>query len=246
MVTSVSSATLAACGVVPAPPSNEAVGSPPSVVTSHGPTPVPAATSTRTPERLVLGFTRTEQAALRVRNVTCQIGLSTGTGVAIGPNLLVTNRHVVEGAKELQLERFDGRKVVAAAAAVIYFADLAILQTEDVLPVVSPLASRDPPVGTRVTVVGYPYGGPMVTTSGSVLGYQVDPMVGGTRVMVNDASIRPGSSGSAVYDESDAVVGIAYAGSVPDGPYLAVPVSALLAIARDPSKLRPLGTCRPG
>jgi S1-C subfamily serine protease len=47
--------------------------------------------------------------------------VATGSGFAVGPRRrLVTNRHVVEGAEELQLDTWDGRSVSVAVHRVAF------------------------------------------------------------------------------------------------------------------------------
>jgi S1-C subfamily serine protease len=78
---------------------------------------------------------------MRVRNRGCD-SVATGSGFAVGPRRLVTNRHVVEGAEELQLDTWDGRSV---SVAVLH--DLALIQTLEPMPRVARLAAQDPEPG---------------------------------------------------------------------------------------------------
>ena len=105
---------------------------------------------------------------MRVRNRSCD-GVATGSGFAVGPRRLVTNRHVVEGAEELQLDTWDGRSVSVAVHRVAYLHDLALIATLEPLPRVALLAADDPEPGARVTAVGFPLGGPLTQTRGKVV-----------------------------------------------------------------------------
>jgi S1-C subfamily serine protease len=102
---------------------------------------------------------RAAEVTMRVRNRSCD-GVATGSGFAVGPRRLVTNRHVVEGAEELQLDTWDGRSVSVAVHRVAYLHDLALIATLEPLPRVALLAADDPEPGARVTAVGFPLGGP--------------------------------------------------------------------------------------
>ena len=112
---------------------------------------------------------RAAEVTMRVRNRSCD-GVATGSGFAVGPRRLVTNRHVVEGAEELQLDTWDGRSVSVAVHRVAYLHDLALIETLEPLPRVALLAADDPEPGARVAAVGFPLGGPLLDHAGQVVG----------------------------------------------------------------------------
>ena len=112
---------------------------------------------------------RAAEVTMRVRNRSCD-GVATGSGFAVGPRRLVTNRHVVEGAEELQLDTWDGRSVSVAVHRVAYLHDLALIETLEPLPRVALLAADDPEPRARVTAVGFPLGGPLLDHAGQVVG----------------------------------------------------------------------------
>ncbi|HSK26000.1 MAG TPA: serine protease [Jiangellales bacterium] len=173
------------------------------------------------------GFRTTERVAVRIRNVGCG-GVGTGSGFAVGENVLVTNRHVVAGAETLQLSTYDGQDLLVETSGSAVVADLALVRTRDALPAAVTLAEADPEVGEDVEIVGYPGGGRLTSSKGRVLGYQDDPLgANAGRVMVTDAEAQPGSSGSPVYDDRGHVVGVVYAASKDGDAALAVPVSTL-------------------
>jgi S1-C subfamily serine protease len=173
------------------------------------------------------GFTDYERAALRVRNVGCGT-VSTGSGFAISDNVFVTNRHVVGGAAVLQVSTFDGQDIGIATAGAVVIADLALVWTKEALPATIALATENPDLGENVTAVGFPLGGPLTTTQGKVLGYASDPIGWSTLPMlVNDAPIEHGSSGSPLLDDAGRLVGVAYAGG---SDQYAVPVEVLIHV----------------
>ncbi len=113
--------------------------------------------------------------AVRIRNVRCD-GLSTGSGFAVDSRTLITNKHVVDSSRSLQLLTYDGRDIAAQTASVAGLADLAIVRTAEDLPSAPTLAAADPAPGDAVTVVGYPEGGRLTVTQGSVIGTTTDPL----------------------------------------------------------------------
>lgn len=189
-----------------------------------GPGPRPdAAPTTLSPD----GFRTTERVAVRIRNVGCG-GVGTGSGFAVGEDVLVTNRHVVAGAETLQLSTYDGQDILVETAGSAVVADLALVRTKDALPAAVTLAPADPELGDAVEIVGYPGGGRLTSSTGRVLGYQDDPLgANAGRVMVTDAEAQPGSSGSPVYDAEGRVVGVVYAASREGDAALAIPVTTL-------------------
>lgn len=223
---------LASCGMPPAPPSSKTTPN-----QSVAPSPTPSTVSLPTPTG---GFTAYERAALRVRNVGCG-GVSSGSGFALSEHVFVTNRHVIGGAALLQVSTFDGHDISVTATGSVAVADLALVWTKESLPAWLPLASSDPTVGAKVTAVGYPLGGPLTTTHGKVLGYGADPVGWSSLPMlVNDAPIEHGSSGSPLINDRGQIVGIVYAS---DGDRFAVPVNVLRKALDNPSSFSDASSC---
>jgi len=226
--------TLAGCGALPELPG--------PVPTDLVPSAVPGATPTTTGNLSPDGFDVAQRMAVRIRNVGCG-SLSTGSGFAIDATTLITNRHVVADSADLQLSTYDGRDIAATAASTAGLADLAIVRTVDELPAFPELAATDPKPGDAVTVVGYPQGGRLAVTSGRVMGVTTDPLnetLG--EVLVTDAPVEPGSSGSAVLDAEGRVIGVVYAKNS-DSMSFIVPVSTLRDMLADESAFVASPTC---
>lgn len=223
---------LTGCGALPELPGPV----PATIVGSATPTPVdPGFLSAD-------GFDVARRIAVRVRNVGCD-ALSTGSGFALDAHTLVTNRHVVAGAAQLQLSTYDGRDVAVAAASAAGIADLALVRTAADLPAVPELATADPTIGDAVSVVGYPGGGQLTVTSGHVIARTTDPLhetIG--EVVVTDAPVEPGSSGSAVLDAAGRVVGVVYAKNDADQSFV-VPVGMLRTLLADDASFAPVASC---
>ena len=212
---------------------------PPAVETSFVPTEAPVEKPTGlTPD----GFDAVQRMAVRIRNVGCG-SLSTGSGFAIDATTLITNRHVVADSAELQVSTYDGRDIDVTAASTASIADLALVRTAAELPSYPELADTDPVRGDMVTVVGYPQGGSLTVTQGQVIGATTDPLNANLgEVLVTDAAVEPGSSGSAVLDDQGRVVGVVYAKSASGQSYI-VPVSTLAAVLADTAAFTPTTTC---
>lgn len=172
---------------------------------------------------------------------------SSGSGFVISEELAMTNAHVVAGAREIVVEPPGD---LPRAASVVYFDpgnDIAVLSVPGLGTAPLPF-SVDPSAGEPVFFQGYPYGGPFVSRSASVLGtgplsvadiYQGGPV---TRSVTTLAGVvQPGNSGGPLLTADGAVAGMIFARSdaVPNvGFALAMeelaPVLALASGLADP------------
>ncbi len=222
--TGLAAVVLGGCALLPPMPGPTPTGFVPSEV----PRPTPSTTGNLSPD----GFDAAQRMAVRIRNVGCG-SVSTGSGFAVEGQTLITNRHVVAESAELQLSTYDGRDIAATTSSTAALADLAIVRTTDTLPAVPELAPADPEPGDEVTVVGYPDGGRLTVTSGRVIGGTTDPLNENLgEVLVTDAEVEPGSSGSAVLDAEGRVVGVVYAKNSLNQSFI-VPVSTLRSMLTD-------------
>lgn len=231
--------SLAGCGVLPALPGpvpSDVV--PTRVAPSAAPSLDPSSAEGLSPD----GFDAVQRMAVRIRNVGCG-GLSTGSGFAVDEHTLVTNRHVVADSESLEVSAYDGRDLAVSAAGSASLADLALVRTTDPLPSHPTLAAADPRPGDRVTVVGYPEGGRLTVTAGEVIGPTTDPLHENLgEVLLTDAPVEPGSSGSAALDADGRVIGVVYA-KTSDDRSLLVPVSTLEHVLDDADGFRALPPC---
>lgn len=228
-------AVVGACSALPAMPPPV----PQDVVPSVAPPTLSADSSDQlSPD----GFDAVQRMAVRIRNVGCS-ALSTGSGFAVDEHTLITNRHVVADSASLQVSTYDGRDLDVSAASTAALADLAVVRTEDPLPSFPQIADDDPEQGDDVTVVGYPAGGRLTVTAGRVIGTTTDPLHENLgEVLVTDAPVEPGSSGSAALDDDGEVIGVVYAKTT-DGRSLLVPQSTLREMLDDTSAFTELTSC---
>lgn len=184
------------------------------------------------------GFTQAQRMTVRVRNIGCQ-GLSTGTGFAIDAHTLVTNRHVVDNSRDIEVTTYDGRTIDITATSVTAVADLAIVTTEETIGAYSTLAQQDAVEGDAITVVGYPGGGQLTTVYGVVIGEVPDPLGAALgQVLATTAPVKPGSSGSPALNEAGEVVGVIYAKNDAEQSFM-VPVSMLRSLLNQDGLLAP-------
>lgn len=220
---------LAGCGALPT--------SPPPLPDSF----VPEATQSPPPTQAWVsfdGFSAVESVALRVRASNCEQFVN-GSAWALDATTAVTNRHVIEGAVSIELTTHDGRDIRVTESVLAGFADLALLTIDGEFPHVARIAEEAPSVGEELSVVGYPRGGRLITTTGP---YQatVDETIGEDQdpVYVVSAAAEQGSSGSPVANAAGEVVGVLYAASESDVSY-AVTWDSLQTFVSDTSTHQP-------
>lgn len=137
---------------------------------------------------------------------------SQGTGFNIAPGgLVVTNRHVVEGASSVEVAFSDNRRSFSQDIVTLADLDLAIIRlAEKDLPSLPVVTDHMAGSGDTVTIIGNPRGFQRVAARGKVDGYyRINE--GASVVFTIDAVVEPGSSGSPVLDQDGRVVGIVFA-----------------------------------
>jgi S1-C subfamily serine protease len=142
---------------------------------------------------------------------------SVGTGVVIlDKGVILTNIHVVAGAKRIGLVFADGMESDAVVTGTRPEDDLAVLQAAtipDDLQAATLQSTSGLAPGDFVTAVGFPFGiGPSVS-SGVVSGLKREyRSPEGKRLLTNliqfDAAVNPGNSGGPLMNASGEVVGI--------------------------------------
>ncbi len=132
-----------------------------------------------------------------------------GTAVAVLPGgYLATNLHVVARALSITIRRRDGRLRRAEIIGRDPLTDLALLKIDDDLPVL-PLGP-EPALGSKVCIVGNQFGLDLSVTCGVVSGLRRSG-VGFNEVedfIQTDAVANPGSSGGALVDAENRLVGL--------------------------------------
>ena len=150
------------------------------------------------------------RSVLLVRTIGCDGGSGSGTAFVTevdGASVLVTNRHVVQGASTVGLRSLTGESVpLVTSWRLSEVADVATLSTSDQpLPPPLPLATEAPREGTPVRTVGFPSALPF-TTSGTVVAVERGRLTAEVRT-------EPGASGSPLLAERGQVVGQIFARS---------------------------------
>ncbi|HEV7913292.1 MAG TPA: trypsin-like peptidase domain-containing protein, partial [Albitalea sp.] len=134
-----------------------------------------------------------------------------GSGFIISADgLILTNAHVVRGAKDVSVKLSDRREFAAKVLGSDPATDIAVLRIDAKdLPVVRLGNPQQLEVGDPVLAIGSPFGFEQTATQGivsakgrSLPGDAVVPFI------QTDAAVNPGNSGGPLFDGSGSVVGI--------------------------------------
>jgi serine protease Do len=133
-----------------------------------------------------------------------------GSGFIISADgYVVTNNHVVEGAREVVVTLSDGRQLPARLVGRDPPTDLAVLKVEGRdLPFVSFARTRLPEVGDWVVAVGNPFGLGGTATAGIVSAHGREIGEAYVSYLQIDAPINSGNSGGPSFDLQGRVVGV--------------------------------------
>jgi serine protease DegQ len=170
-------------------------------------------------------------------------GAGEGSGVIWDDKgVIVTNNHVVEGAREVEVVLASGTRLDARVEEADALSDLAVLRVErDGLPAAH-FADDLPRVGELALAIGNPSGFEQSVTAGIVSAlHRAIPSGGQTPALVDliqtDAPISPGNSGGALFNGNGEVIGInvAYIPPQPTGAVsigFAIPAPTAVSVVR--------------
>jgi S1-C subfamily serine protease len=188
-------------------------------------------------------------SVVRVLGTACGLGIS-GSGWAAGPNLVVTNAHVVAGQRDTTVDSVVGDPQPARAVVFDTKNDIAVLRVSGLG--VDALRQSEAGQGAPAAIVGYPESGPLTAVPGrigqtaSVLSedaYGRGPVV--RRITSFRGKVRRGNSGGPLIDPEGRVVGTVFASRTGSNAGYAVPpdiVADALGKAREPVST---GPCAP-
>lgn len=187
------------------------------------------------------------ESAAKISGTAMQCGVNlTGSGFVVGPELVMTNAHVVAGLGSATVE--TGRDEVHRGR-IVYFdpeTDIALLYVEDLETPAIELAPDELTRGDSAAFIGYPAGGPQQIRSAVVASranvsianiYGEDP----SRISVYQlsAEVAQGNSGGPLLDEQGEAVGLIFAKSRSDDQ-----VGFALSLSEMEDALQTLGSKR--
>jgi S1-C subfamily serine protease len=178
-----------------------------------------------------------------------------GTGFVIGPELVMTNAHVVAGTDETSVEVVNSRgRTREMSAAVISYDpsnDLAVLYVRGLQAPTMEFATEPAAIGDDAIVIGYPLDGPFTPTAAKVRdriqlrGPNIYDNGEVTReVYTVRAVVRSGNSGGPMIRPDGKVVGVVFGAALDDSETGFVLTAAQVrpTLDRAPTLTRPVDT----
>ena len=170
--------------------------------------------------------------------------VGSGSGVIINEGgYIVTNNHVIEQARDIEVTLTDNRSFKAHVVGTDPSTDLALLQIKaEGLPTLPLVDSDEAQVGEWVLAVGNPLGLNSTVTAGIISAKARNINILKERFAVEsflqtDAAINPGNSGGALVNLNGGLVGINTAIASPTGAYagygFAVPSNIVNKVVED-------------
>ena len=162
-----------------------------------------------------------------------------GTGVVIDPRgYILTNHHVVDGVRRINVTLHTGQTYVAKVLARDAETDLAVIsiRTPGALPVINLGSSQDLMAGETVIAVGNAFGYENTVTTGIISALHRNVQVNETQqyldLVQTDASINPGNSGGPLLNIDGEMIGVNVAVRAgAQGIGFAIPIDKALDVA---------------
>jgi len=165
---------------------------------------------------------RAQAASVKIEGIACRRHQD-GSGFAVGPNLIVTNAHVVAGETRTSILTPSGDSL---AATVVYFdagRDLAVLRVPRYNAQALPIANAE--IGETGAVFGHPNGQDELAVLPAAVRRQItaigrdlyDERRTRREVLLLSASVHPGDSGGQLVNNKGEVIGVIFA-LAPDQP----------------------------
>jgi hypothetical protein len=156
-------------------------------------------------------YAAVKTAVVEITTVGCDGTNYEGTGFIIDSHHIVTAGHVVEGSQSMTTT-VNGQPVPTQIIGLDASGDVALLSSDTALlgPYV-PLSHGEPGVGEHVAAIGFPLGGGLTMTQGSISSLNQNILVNNTNLaglVQTDTPLNPGNSGGPLIALDGQAVGI--------------------------------------
>jgi S1-C subfamily serine protease len=230
----------------------------PDVLSPFAPTPI---TQVGPPNQALAGSSvveKVQDSILKIRGKapSCSRQLE-GSGFVIGPELVLTNAHVVAGTSETSVEVINskGRTRDMPAAVISYDAgtDLAVLYVRGLQAPALQFATEPAAIGDDAIVIGYPLDGPFTPTPAKIRdriqlrGPNIYDSGDVTReVYTVRAVVRSGNSGGPMIRPDGKVLGVVFGAALDDSEtgFVLTATQVAPTLQKAPTFTRPVETGR--
>lgn len=176
-------------------------------------------------------FAQVANGVIRIETTTCD-GEGSGSGFLVAPDLVATVAHVVDGAVSISLRSADS--ITSGQVVGISPTDeVALVRSSEALTGhVFDFSEDLPEVGQDVLAIGYPYGGEISLTKGTIsgLGRTFDAGAFVLEDMIQtDAAANPGNSGGPLLSDDGEVLGLIELRPEPDSQGITYAVASSTA-----------------
>ena len=157
---------------------------------------------------------RASRSVVGIRTTTARRGAtSSGSGFALTPDgLILTNSHVIAGARRIEVDTVDGECLDADLIGDDAHTDTALIRITGNVPAVTLGRSRALRVGQLAIAIGNPLGFDCTVTAGvvSALGRSLRSSTGRLidDVVQTDVALNPGNSGGPLMNAQGRVIGM--------------------------------------
>jgi S1-C subfamily serine protease len=141
--------------------------------------------------------------------VTIETNVASGTGFFVGPGVVLTNKHVVNGGSSMRVRFSSGQTSPAYVTSTASDGDLALVRVEGPASRQSQVvmgSAKGVQIGEEVLAIGSPLGLLQSTVTRGIV--SAIRSVGGLMYVQTDAAINPGNSGGPLVDKYGRVIGI--------------------------------------
>jgi S1-C subfamily serine protease len=152
-------------------------------------------------------------SVVAIQTSTGKKSAGSGSGFALTPDgLILTNSHVIHGAKRIRVETTQGTSDIAEIVGEDPHTDTALIRARVDVPPIELGSSRLLRVGQLAIAIGNPFGFECSVTAGvvSALGRSLRSSTGRLidNVIQTDTALNPGNSGGPLCDSAGRVIGM--------------------------------------